>query len=165
MTHPGLILRPALPADREFLLRVYAASREMEMAMVPWPAEQKDAFLRMQFEAQDQHYRAKFPAAEHSVITANGEDVGRVYVVREEERIHILDIAVLLPYRRRGFATEIVLRLQEEARTRACPLTIYVEEFNPSLHLFETLGFAKESSEGIHQLLRWLPRDTKPKLR
>lgn len=59
MTDPGLILRPALPADREFLLRVYAASREMEMAMVPWPAEQKGTSLRMQFEAQDQHHPSR----------------------------------------------------------------------------------------------------------
>ena len=35
-------------ADTEFLFEVYAASRDAEMALVPWTEAQKRSFLRMQ---------------------------------------------------------------------------------------------------------------------
>jgi hypothetical protein len=34
---------------------------------------------------------------------------------------------------------------------------IYVESFNPSLSLFERLGFSEVEKEGLNLLLRWHP--------
>ena len=38
---------------RALFSRVYASTREEELRRVAWTPEQKDAFLRQQFEAQD----------------------------------------------------------------------------------------------------------------
>ena len=51
----------------DFLYRVYASTRYEELAPAGWPPEQVEAFLRMQFRAQDTHYRTHFPAAAFAV--------------------------------------------------------------------------------------------------
>ena len=59
-----ITLRPVAVADDAFLYSVYASTRAEEMTRVPWTPEQKEAFLRMQFTAQKQHYAAEFPHAQ-----------------------------------------------------------------------------------------------------
>ncbi|HUK87731.1 MAG TPA: GNAT family N-acetyltransferase [Terriglobales bacterium] len=152
-------LRPVQPADEAFLLQVYACTRAAEMAMVPWSAEQKAAFVRMQFEAQLRHYRAQYPGAEHSIIQHQGRDVGRLYLDRAPEHIHILDVTVLPEHRGAGLGTLLLRRLMEEGARARLPLSIYVESFNPSQRLFARLGFRKQKEEGIHWLLQWMPAD------
>ena len=63
MAMTSIALRPIGPDDLEFLFRVYASTRAAEMAVVPWDEAQKEAFLRMQFAAQDSYYHANFPSA------------------------------------------------------------------------------------------------------
>ena len=49
---PSITLRPIGPDDEAFLYRVYASTREEELAPLGWNEAQKTAFLRMQFTAQ-----------------------------------------------------------------------------------------------------------------
>ena len=157
MNPSEVTLRPVQSADEDFLLRVYASTREGEMAMVPWPLEQKAAFVRTQFEAQSRHYRAQFPRAEYSIIAHQGRDVGRLWVARKPDGIHILDVTLLPQFRGAGLGRLLVQQLQEEGSRSALPVSIYVESFNPSLRLFEKLGFRKKNETGVHCLLQWTP--------
>jgi hypothetical protein len=60
---PDLItLRPAIAADRQFLLGVYAGTRLEELAALPWDEGQKEAFVQMQFDAQNQQILQKVKA-------------------------------------------------------------------------------------------------------
>ena len=61
-------LRPVGEPDGDFLYAVYASTRADEMALVDWSPAQKEAFLRMQFEAQTRHYRFEYPDAEYQII-------------------------------------------------------------------------------------------------
>jgi ribosomal protein S18 acetylase RimI-like enzyme len=151
------ILRDALPDDEPFLLQVYASTREQEMALVPWDEEQKILFLRMQFTAQDSHYRAQFPDASFSVICRDDSPVGRLYVLREEQEIRILDITILPEYRNCGVGSSLVQELLAEAAAAGKRLRIYVETYSPSLRLFERLGFKSIAEEGMNFLLEWSP--------
>ena len=72
------------------------------MAQVPWSAEQKEAFVRMQYAAQKQHYAAEFPQASHDIIYIDETAVGRLYLDRREDALHILDITVLPQHRGQG---------------------------------------------------------------
>jgi len=157
MAPEEVLQHPAQPADEEFLLSVYASTRAQEMAQVPWSAEQKDAFVRMQFTAQLRHYAAEFPAASHEVISWKQVPVGRIYFSRNADEIHILDITVLPQHRKAGIASLVVRRLLEEASTAAKPVSIYVESFNPSMSFFRQLGFQPVAERGFHVLLRWTP--------
>ena len=69
-------LRRATAIDAQFLFRVYASTRLEELAPTGWSEVQIDAFLRMQFDAQDRHYHLHFPQAECSVVQSWGADYG-----------------------------------------------------------------------------------------
>lgn len=150
-------LRPVEQADDEFLLSVYASTRADEMARVPWAPEQKDAFVRMQFEAQKRHYAAQYPRATHEIICLDGAPIGRLYLSRDADALHILDITVLPQFRNSGTGSFLIRELLAEAGEAGNPVTIYVETFNPSLHLFSRLGFQKVEEAGLQLLLRWTP--------
>ena len=64
----NLTLRPAEAADRDLLFRVYASTREAELALTDWDEAQKMAFLTHQFTAQDTHYRQHYPGALFNLI-------------------------------------------------------------------------------------------------
>jgi len=83
--------------------------------------------------------------------------VGRLYLDREAEGLHILDITILPLYRNAGIGSFLLGRIMEEARSAAKAVTIYVESFNPSLRLFERLGFRKDKEDGFQLLMKWSP--------
>jgi ribosomal protein S18 acetylase RimI-like enzyme len=155
--NPGeeITLRPVTEADDEFLLSVYASTRAAEMAQVSWTPEQKEAFVRMQFAAQKQHYAAEYPQASHEIICAGAVPIGRLYLSRGEEAFHILDITVLPQHRKRGAGSTLLGRIMDEAARAGKPVTIYVESFNPALELFRHLDFHPVAEHGFQLLLRW----------
>jgi ribosomal protein S18 acetylase RimI-like enzyme len=152
-----ITLRSVNDSDEDFLLSVYGSSRAEELAQVPWSAEQKDAFVQMQFSAQTRHYAAEYPQAAHQIICADGTPVGRIYFDQSESAFHILDITVLPAHRNRGIGSFVLRQLLEEARMAGKPVTIYVENFNPSLSLFTRLGFQRAEENGFQLLLKKFP--------
>ena len=151
-------LRPARPEDREILFSVYASTREEELAPVPWTEEQKAAFLRMQFAAQDADYCRNYAGADFSVIEVDGVPAGRLYVERRPAEIRLIDIALLPSFRRAGIGTRLLTELIVEAKTRAVPLRIHVEMFNPARRLYERMGFAPVEEHGVYLLMERLPQ-------
>src|SRR5205085_11432080 len=100
-------LRPVTSEDEEFLLKLYSTVRAKELAQVPWSDLQKDAFLSMQFAAQQLHYKQHNPTATHDIILLDGLAIGRLYVARREREIRILDITILREHRSKGFWTAL----------------------------------------------------------
>lgn len=148
-------LRAAAPADDNFILAVYASTRADELQQVPWTAEQKEAFVKMQFASQKQHYAASYPQASHDLICVDETEVGRIYLDRGEEEFHILDVTILPQYRNQGIGLVLLRRLLDEAGQSGKAVTIYVETFNPSVRFFERLGFRKDQEIGFQFLLKW----------
>lgn len=153
---PGL--RPAGSGDAELLYRIYASTREDELAVVPWEAVQKEAFLRMQFAAQDRYYHATFPAASYDLIVSGEEVLGRLYVDRGEAAWLVLDIALLPEHRGRGIGARLLTDVLAEAGAAAKPVQIHVERFNPAQRLYDRLGFRQIADKGVYLLLEWTPR-------
>lgn len=148
-------LRGVTPRDREFLLRVYAASREIELSVLPFDEAQKSAFCEHQLDAQTSYYGEKYPHATHHIILLDGQPVGRLYVDRGDELISILDTAVLTEYRKKGVGSEIVKSLQDEAALSGKRVGVYVETFNPSLKFFHDLGFELVENDGVNLYFEW----------
>jgi GNAT superfamily N-acetyltransferase len=152
-----LTLRPAEAADRDLLYRIYASTREEEIALTDWTESQIAAFLTQQFTAQDTHYREHYSGAVFNLILLDGDPVGRLYLHRRLSDIRIMDIALLPPHRNRSIATALLRDLQTEAATAATPLTIHVEQFNPALRLYTRLGFRPIAEHGVYLLMEWRP--------
>ena len=155
-TVSSVALRPAAPEDRDFLASVYASTRTEELMAAPWTDEQKAAFLRMQFEAQDQYYRENYTTAEFLVILDEaGVPAGRLYVDRWADEIRLMDIALLPAHRGRGLGSRLLADLQDEARRAGKPLRIHVERMNPALGLYQRLGFQPIEDRGVYWLMEW----------
>ncbi len=154
----AVTLRPVIAEDEPLLLELFASTRAEEMAMVPWTREQQEAFVRMQFDAQQNHYKKIQPDASHEIIMLNGRPVGRLYVARTKEHIEIMDITVLPQERNAGIGSSLIKGLMGEAESSK-PLRIYVEDFNPSRRLFERLGFKVVEEQGFQLLMAWLPNN------
>jgi ribosomal protein S18 acetylase RimI-like enzyme len=154
MTDGKVTLRPVQDSDDEFLLKVYGSTREQELAQVPWTPEQKQQFVRMQWEAQKNHYAAQHPHATHEIICLESGAAGRLYLDCSGEKFHILDITLLPEHRNHGAGSFLLDRIMAQAKEAGKPVTIYVETFNPSLRLFQRLGFTPIQEQGFHLLLQ-----------
>ena len=150
-----ITLRPVDSNDYDFLVEVYGSTRAEELALVPWTTEQQQLFVRSQFAAQQDHYAKKYPTASHDVIMSGDRPVGRLYVARLDQEIRIIDITLLPAERNAGIGSYLIKQLLDEAKRSGKVTRIYVEEFNPSLRLFERLGFSPSEQQGIHLLLQW----------
>lgn len=150
-------LQPVRPGDEAFLFKVYASTRAEELAPAGWSEPEQESFLRMQFSAQDKHYRENYPGAELQIIQVNGEPAGRLFVHRRANEIRIMDIALLPAYRGRGIGTILLEEILAEGARLGKIVTIHVEVFNPALRWYERLGFGKKAANGPYQLMEWSP--------
>jgi ribosomal protein S18 acetylase RimI-like enzyme len=151
----AISLRPLRPDDETFSYEVYASTRAEEMTLVPWEVAQKEAFVRMQFNAQRQYYRDNFPEASWQIIEGDGRPIGRLITRRAPEIMVLMDIALLPAYRNRGIGTSLIRDLIDEAARMARPLRLHVEFFNPARRLYERLGFKKIGEYGIYSEMEW----------
>jgi ribosomal protein S18 acetylase RimI-like enzyme len=150
-------LRPVQPSDAEFLYRVYASTRQPEMDVLPWSEMDKDAFLRMQFEAQSRDWSAQNPRASFQVVTVGGHPAGRLCVDRRDDEIRIVDVALLPEFRGRGIGGALLADVLREADAAGKPVRIHVERFNPAQRLYDRLGFHVRSDGGVYLLLERRP--------
>jgi ribosomal protein S18 acetylase RimI-like enzyme len=155
--HLALMLRPVDAGDEEFIYQVYASTREAEMALVDWTAEQKTAFLRMQVNAQTDHYKNYYPHARYHVIQRDGVPVGRLITDQSLKNILIIDIALLPEYRNARIGTAVMQNLMNYATEINLPVILRVEFFNPALNLYARLGFVKTGEMTIYHEMTWTP--------
>ncbi len=154
---PPVALRPVEPGDEGFLYRVYASTRQEELAQTGWDEAQKAAFLRMQFDAQASYYREHYAEATFDIVLVDGRPVGRLYVARWPEEVRIVDVALLPECRGVGIGTKLLEALISESERAGKPLTIHVERFNPALRLYERLGFGVKEDKGVYLLMQRSP--------
>ncbi|MDQ1497437.1 MAG: hypothetical protein QOI86_777 [Actinomycetota bacterium] len=155
-------LRPATGSDRDFLLAVYSASREEELAPVPWSDEQKAAFLAQQFQAQGRDYRQRHPAGRFLIVEVGGEPAGRLYLAvlpgdGLPGELRILDIGLLAPFRNAGTGSALLADVIAEADRDGRRVSLHVERWNRARRLYERLGFAVVAETDVYLLLERPP--------
>ena len=149
-------LRPATDADREFLIDLYGSVRAEELALVTWAPGQREAFIRMQFAAQDTEYRRHNPHGTFDVIEFHSEPVGRLYVDRRPTEIRIVDISLLPQFRGAGIGSGLLDDLMREAAASDRRLTIHVEINNRAGTLYTRLGFVEAARQGPYRRMEWV---------
>jgi ribosomal protein S18 acetylase RimI-like enzyme len=157
VSHGILSLRPTTDADLEFLLHVYASTREDELRRVDWTPAQKAAFVRQQFDAQHKHWQEHYTNTSWDVVLLDGHPVGRLYVARWPSEIRVVDVALLPEARGSGVGTRLLRELFAEADAARQPVRIHVEVFNPARRLYERLGFVRVEDTGVYILMERAP--------
>jgi len=127
------------------------------MALVDWSPGEVEAFLRMQFRAQDTYYREQFPDASYDLVVADGVPMGRLYLDRRADEVRILDIALLPEHRGKGIGSRLMTTILNEAKESGLPVRIHVERSNPAMRLYRRLGFSKVEDQGVYWLMVWYP--------
>lgn len=150
-------LRPALKADREFQFRLYASTRLDEIAPFAWPAAQQDAFLRMQFNAQQRWYETAYPGAKYQIIELETQPIGRMVVLREQASWRLIDISLLPEYRAQGIGGELIRNLISESSQAGAALQLQVLNTNPARRLYERLGFVSTAQDQIYTQMELSP--------
>lgn len=151
----AVVLRPRRESDADFLRCLYASTRTAEMDLLPWPDEEKQAFLDQQFEAQTRHYDEHFSDAEFSIVEKDGEPIGRLYLDRRADEIRIVDIAIVSEHRGHGIGGKLLFDVLDEADRVGKAVRIHVEHNNPALRLYKRLGFRHVDSTGVYFLMEW----------
>jgi ribosomal protein S18 acetylase RimI-like enzyme len=152
-----IALRESTPADRDFLLLVYASTRAEEMAMTGWPQEQKTAFLVQQFQAQDTHYRTHYGGAQFQVVEIDGAAAGRLYWHEAPDELCLMDVALLPQWQRQGIGNAVMKVLVERAVELNRPIGLHVERENPAKRLYERYGFCDVEERGFYVYMRFSP--------
>lgn len=154
----SVTLRPVTSADREFLVAVYGGSRAQELAQVDWDDAQRDAFVRWQFERQQEEYDQRYPGARYDVILVDGVPAGRIWVGIDDKQIRLLDIAILAEFQNRGVGTYLLSQLKDEAARENKPLRHMVFVLNDNAYRFyERLGFLTIEDLGGYKHMEWVP--------
>jgi ribosomal protein S18 acetylase RimI-like enzyme len=151
-------LRPATPADREFMVAVYGGTRAQELAQVAWDEGQKEAFVRWQFERQEEEYKQRYPDARYDVILVDGVPAGRMWVGVDDKQIRLLDIAIVPEFQNRGVGSQLLRQLMVEAKQANKVLRHMVFVLNDNAHRFyERLGFVTIEDLGGYKHMEWVP--------
>ena len=111
----------------------------------------------MQFAAQHDYYQSQFPDADFRIVLRDGQPIGRLNIDRRVEEVRIIDIALLPDHRGAGIGSALLGDILAEATETKRPVRIHVEQFNPTLHLYERLGFTKIDDQGVYHLMEWVP--------
>jgi ribosomal protein S18 acetylase RimI-like enzyme len=153
----NITLRSSTEADRNFLYQVYVSTRLEELAPAGWTHEQMNAFLSMQFMAQDTFYRQEYKGMEFLIILLDDQPIGRYYIYRDKVYIILMDIALLPDYRGRGIGTKLIQDLLTEAQTSQLRVQLYVEFNNRAQNLYTRFGFKQIAEEGLYHQMEWSP--------
>jgi GNAT superfamily N-acetyltransferase len=144
-----LEFRSVIDSDRPFLEALYASTRE-DVASMPWAGGERQQFLSMQFQAQDNHYRLQFPRARFDIVLWHDRPAGRLYVDRNGDEFRLIDIALLPEHRSKGLGSAIVQMLLEEAAGAGKPVRLRVEPDSPAARLYQRLGFETIADEEVN---------------
>ena len=148
--------RPVTTEDEPFLFELYSATRIEELAAWGWDQSQWEPFLRMQFAAQQQHYRTQFPEADHLILVLDQQPIGRTVVSRRIQEVRLVDIALLPEHRNAGIGTRFLEDLQAEAKNAGTPVCLQVLKSSPAVRLYERLGFSTTGDSGLHYQMEWI---------
>ncbi len=151
-------LSPVSAADGPFLYRTFASTRAAEMELTGWNEEQKESFLRMQYEAQKASYLLQLPDAEYWLVRRGDSAVGRLILNYTAPEIHVVDIAILPEFRAQGIGSVLMQAIMKEAAEAGKSVGLHVERFNPALHWYERLGFAVVNAGPIYLEMVWRPQ-------
>jgi ribosomal protein S18 acetylase RimI-like enzyme len=152
----GLRFRPVVDDDDVlFVGRVYASVFKDMLTDLPWSDAQKAGFLLLQFRAEHEAYQTHHPEADWLVISWRDQDVGRLYIECHPDEHHIIDIALMPPYRGRGIGEALLRDLMDEAARAGNPLSAEVPKKSRAMALYRRLGFVATDDHGASERMRW----------
>jgi ribosomal protein S18 acetylase RimI-like enzyme len=153
----SITLRSATADDEAFLFELYCSTREEEIAAWGWNTAQREAFLRMQFQAQRRHYRMLDAPAEQMIVCHDGRPIGWIATIRSGQILRLADIALMPEQRNTGIGTALIQDLLAAAGGTNSVVQLHVLHNNRVINLYQRLGFRLVADEGMYLQMEWRP--------
>ncbi len=103
-------------------------------------------------------YKAKFKPEDIDIIQYNGQDVGRLRVVRSAESIYIGGLQILPDFQDMGIGSAINERLIEESNRTGIPIIGEVHHVNEkNMHIKRKFGFEEISRNDVQAVMKYTP--------
>jgi ribosomal protein S18 acetylase RimI-like enzyme len=151
-------LRPVERSDDSFLYRLFESTHGQQFALLPLVATEREALLRMQFDAQRTGYRRQYPVSRDFVVAVAGESAGRLWLNESAAEILIVDVAILPEYQGAGLGTAVLRQIIRNASQAATAVCLQVDRMNfRAARLYRRLGFRVVSSNEVFERMELLP--------
>jgi ribosomal protein S18 acetylase RimI-like enzyme len=150
-------LRRARQDDLPLLRRVYASTRQEELAAAAWNDAQREWFVEMQFDLQARAFGQAYPHADWQVVLCDGQPIGRLIVDRSAAAIRVVDIALLPEHRNAGIGSWLLGQVLDEVTAAGTPVVLHVARSNPASALYRRLGFAVSAQDDVYLEMQWRP--------
>jgi len=140
-----------------FLRRLFFALRGPESRFLPFPEEQRLAFLEQQFQLQYRQYHSAYPDPRHLILTAPSGPAGLLYLASAETDqgpgLRLVNFQILEDFRGQGLGQALLAEVQR----LKMPVILSVEKQNPAMRLYHRMGFAPYGDNGMSWAMVWLP--------
>jgi len=146
----SVTLRPVCSEDEAFVFDLFRSVHKQTFASLDMPEQEEIELLRMQFIAQQSHYRGQYPDAHFDLVLKDEFAIGTLYAMRGPEEFVLIDIALLPEQRNAGIGAQLVAPLIQQALAAGRPLEAHVHRDNPAWHLWQRLGFEMVGDEGVY---------------
>ncbi|MEP6667118.1 MAG: GNAT family N-acetyltransferase [Nocardioidaceae bacterium] len=149
--------RPTNDNDAVFLFELYASTREDGLAATGWSAFSGLASVHMQAHAEDDQLDSSHPDLDRQTVYVDSVRAGRILVDRTCTSMRLVDLSLLPQWRGHGIGTQLLAELLSEAKAANLPVHLEVVKTNPSIRLYERLGFGDLVDCGMRWRLTWTP--------
>ncbi len=146
-------------SDNPFCFTVFASSREAEIASWGWNQEEQQAFLRMQYQCQQQSYQMQYPHLESRIILCGNAPAGRILLARTGGQTVLVDITLLPEFQNLGIGSALLKDLQGDIYAGES-LRLTVLNINLARRLYDRLGFQILEAGEPYSTMIW--RKTEP---
>jgi len=148
----SITLRRVTVDDEAFLLHLFGTTRE-EFKFLN--STELDALLAMQFNLRQQQYRNGYPGGEDSLIIADGQPIGRIFINEDEDELTLVDVALLPEHRNQGIGSFLIDQLLVRAAAAKKSVRLHVFHSSPARRLYERLDFAETGRDSMYIEMRY----------
>lgn len=149
--------RPSTDADSAFLLDLFVATAEEELADLGWCLGDQRTFVIMQAQTREWNLIRLHATLDRLTICVDNVPVGRLLISFADPVVHVVDVCVIPSHRGRAVGTRLISELLAEAAVAQMPVRVRVPKLARSLRFFERLGFGDPRDLGNDWLLTFTP--------
>ncbi|MDQ4625817.1 GNAT family N-acetyltransferase [Janthinobacterium lividum] len=148
-------LRSQRDDDDGFAAALYSSTRG-DLRQMPAEPAVIEQLIAMQQRMQSHGYRQAYPHAVYLVLQHGDIPIGRLILDRQDQVLHLVDIAILPAAQGQGAGSAVLRGLQAQAGAEQWQIHLAVNKSNAAARaLYQRLGFRLRGENEVQEQLEW----------
>lgn len=153
---PEITCRSVTRYDHNLLRAIFVECRSIGLTSLP--VALAGALLDMQYRAHRSDRGRHWPTAESEIVQVRGVPAGLLTVAVDRNEIRIVDLDIMMGFRRQGVGSHIIETIQQNAVRRGLPLRATVSRANVhALGICTRRGLQQVGGSSTDMELEWRP--------